>query len=713
MATTATWDRHHVSARHSDAAAVPAPHLGFRADIEGLRAVAVTLVVLAHAGIATLAGGYVGVDVFFVISGFLITTLLVKELSRTGTVSLAGFYARRAARLLPASTVVLVATLVASWLWLPPTRFRSVSLDALFSTFYGINWRLAAVGTDYFNDATAPSPLQHLWSLAVEEQFYLVWPLLLLATWAWRRGRSNHRLPIVMVLGGIVVASLLISVWQSEAAAPWAYFGAHTRAHELAVGALVAVSAGALTKLPKPLAAVLTWVGLAAVLTAALTFNENTTFPGYAALLPVLGTAAVIAGGTATGGKGAARLLGTWPFQQIGKLSYGWYLWHWPVLMIGPSALGVEPTVKVNLALAAGALALTVVSYHLVENPIRNRSWLKARARRGVSLGLVLSGAAAVLALVASTLTPPLPVGPPAVDTIAAVASAPDPEAALSKLIAEAVRQRDLPGNLTPSVAVANGDVPRVYPDNCSLTYTELRHKNPCTYGDVQGKEAIYLIGDSHGAHWYPAFDAIARDRGMRFVSLTKSGCQVPSVTVIFKALKRPYNECDTWRKWVIEKIRRDRPAMVVMSSNGGDGGGLVDASGRQIPTKGHADDALWVAGWRSTINQIKAPGTKLVLISDTPWPYRSAPDCAALHPRDLPVCGRPASEALYEPARRQEVATMAQSLGVTVIDPMPWFCTRTTCPIVVGNVLVYKDFSHISTFYARALVPLLDAKLP
>src|SRR3954447_26611047 len=162
-------------------------HIGFRPDIEGLRAIAVTLVVLSHAGISTFAGGYVGVDVFFVISGFLITTLLLKELTRTGRISLPGFYARRAIRLLPVSTVVVVATLIATWLFVPATRFKSISLDALFSTFYGINWRLAYEGTDYLNATAAPSPLQHLWSLAVEEQFYLVWPLLLLAVWAGRR----------------------------------------------------------------------------------------------------------------------------------------------------------------------------------------------------------------------------------------------------------------------------------------------------------------------------------------------------------------------------------------------------------------------------------------------------------------------------------------------------------------------------------------------
>src|SRR4051794_9806150 len=214
-------------------------HPGFRPDIEGLRAIAVTLVVLSHAGIGAFAGGYVGVDVFFVISGFLITTLLLKELTRTGRISLPGFYARRAIRLLPVSTVVVVATITASWLFLPATRFKSITTDALVSTFYGINWRLAYEGTDYLNATAAPSPLQHLWSLAVEEQFYLVWPLLLLAVWAGRRAYRRA----AIALSVLVVASLVVSVQQTVASAPWAYFGSHTRAWELGIGALVAVAA--------------------------------------------------------------------------------------------------------------------------------------------------------------------------------------------------------------------------------------------------------------------------------------------------------------------------------------------------------------------------------------------------------------------------------------------------------------------------------------
>ena len=680
--------------RSAPASTPAAAHLKFRPDIEGLRAIAVTLVVLSHAGIGALAGGYVGVDVFFVISGFLITTMLISQ----DRVSLPVFYARRAIRLLPASTLVLVATLAASWLWLPSTRFKSISLDALFSTFYGINWRLAAEGTDYLNATAAPSPLQHLWSLAVEEQFYLVWPVLLLVIGLAVKARRRRALAVA--LGVIVAVSLAVSVWQTAAAAPWAYFGSHTRAFELAVGALIAVAAGRITRTPK----VFAWIGLAAVIAAALIFDENTAFPGYAALLPVLGTAAVIAAG-------GPAFLGSWPFQQVGKLSYGWYLWHWPLLMIGPAALGRAPSVKLNLALAVAALALTVVTYHLVENPLRTRPWLRQRARRGLALGLTLSASAAVIALVAGQFTPPLATGPAAVDTASAVAGATDKPARLTQLITASLGSKRMPANMTPRLTAAAGDVPAIYGDLCHLNYEDARQDRPCVYGDPNGAKTMYLIGDSHAAHWFPGFDQAARDRGWKLVALTKSACQVPSVLVWNVPLKKPYTACAQWRDQVFARARADHPALIVLASNDLDNGGMIDAAGRRIPTVGHADDPLWVQGWQASFGKLAQPGTKLVLLQDSPWPQGDAPECLAAHARDITACDRPLAKSIVEPNRRKLVAAAARAAGVTVVDPTSWFCTA-TCPPVIGNTLVYKDNSHLTTAYARLLAPLLNAAI-
>ncbi|HET9516863.1 MAG TPA: acyltransferase, partial [Actinoplanes sp.] len=240
-------------------------HATHRRDIEGLRAIAVLLVVAYHCGVWPITGGYVGVDVFFVISGFLITGLLLRELRNRGTIGIPGFYARRAMRLLPASTVVVVATMAASAWWLPPLRRDGIFADALHTTFYGINYRLASIGTDYLGAETDPSPLQHFWSLAVEEQFYLIWPpLLLLVAVGRHRGRRRpvNTTRVYAVLAAVVAGSLLLSVWQTAGNANWAYFGAHTRAWELGAGALLAVAARTLARLPSTVARSLNGLGV-------------------------------------------------------------------------------------------------------------------------------------------------------------------------------------------------------------------------------------------------------------------------------------------------------------------------------------------------------------------------------------------------------------------------------------------------------------------
>lgn len=694
------------------ARAIPAPpeseprplHIGFRPDIEGLRAIAVTLVVLSHSGVATFAGGYIGVDVFFVISGFLITTRLLEELRSSGRISLRSFYARRMLRLLPLSFVVLVATLIGSWWWLPATRFKSISVDALFSTFYGINWRLANEGINYLNATAAPSPLQHLWSLAVEEQFYLIWPLsLLLIFWAGRRGSRR----LMVTLGAAVVVSLIISVQQTNVSAPWAYFGSHTRAWELGAGALVAIGASVLTRAPRLLASVLSWSGLAAVIVAALIFNVNTAFPGYAALLPVLGTAAVIAGGTGGTSSGAGTVVGTAPFRFVGKLSYGWYLWHWPVLVIlQAEAVGHPPSTKRNLVFALGALGLAFTTYHLVENPVRTCSWLRVRARRGLGLGLAVSGLVAGIAVVAGQFPPSLPIGPPAPDLTAELRSAADPQSRLSQLISESIPRQTIPKNLNPSVEKAGASLPKVYADKCHLGYQQTKSPGACVYGDANGARTMYLIGDSHAAQWFPAFDDLARERGWKLVALTKASCELPSVQTFNTVLKRAYSECVIWRNNTLNQIVKDQPALVVMASSDFDNGGLIDASGKPMPNGGPDEDPVWVQGWQRTWKMLR--GIPMMLLQDSPYPPGDAPECLSTRAHLVDTrCVRTVQKAIAEPTRRKLVAAAAGEVGIKVVDTTPWFCTA-RCPLIVGNTLVFKDNSHITVAYARALEPVI-----
>ncbi|MEU4690920.1 acyltransferase family protein [Actinoplanes sp. NPDC023714] len=669
----------------------PGSSPGFRPDIEGLRAVAVTLVVLAHAGVGRVEGGYVGVDVFFVISGFLITGLLLGEHGRTGSISLPRFYARRALRLLPVVTVVVLATVAAAWFWLPATRFRGITLDALFSTFYGINWRLAAEGVDYMNAGADPSPLQHLWSLAVEEQFYLVWPLLLLITIRSRR-------LLVAALGVLIVVSLALSVQQTGTSAPQAYFGSHTRAWELGFGALLAVAAAHLTRIPARVATALSWAGLAAIAAAAFTFTEKTPFPGYAALLPALGAAAVIAGRN--------PLLGVAPMRWVGKLSYGWYLWHWPVLTIWPAAVVRDPSVTLNLLFAAVALLLALATYHLVENPFRNQPRLRVRAHRGLLAGLAFSLLTVAVTVVAGRFTPPLPTGPAAPGTAAEIAAAADPQARLTELITASSGQFRMPSNLRPRIVDAGAEDPGHYADDCHLDYrsTELR---PCVYGSVSATRTLFLIGDSHAAHWFPAVEQAARTEGWRLVALTKAACQMPSVLNYSGPLKRPYTECVQWRDAVLNRVRAEKPDLVVLSSNDSDNGGLVGATGAIMPLDDHDP---WMEGWRTTWEQLA--GIPVVQIQDTVRPVGTTPECLAGNAWQIRACDQTRAEGIVRPGRRALIAEEARRAGIHVVDPAPWLCAGTVCPPIVGDTLVYRDGNHLTVAYSRALTPLIEPEI-
>jgi peptidoglycan/LPS O-acetylase OafA/YrhL len=697
----------------------------FRPDVEGLRAVAVGLVVLYHAGLTPISGGYVGVDVFFVISGFVITTTLAKELDRRGTISIAGFYARRATRLLPAATAVILVTLVASWLWLPPVLLGDIAADALASTSYAINYRLAHVGIDYFATDT-PSPLQHYWSLAVEEQFYLVWPLLLIALALLSRGRVRQGRRTVgnawtaLALVAVVVVSFAACVAITRVSLPWAYFGAPTRAWELALGALVAVGAHSLARVPAPIAAATTWTGLTAIVASALRFDDTTSFPGYVALLPVAGAAMVIAGGYTVPRCGAEVLLGTGPFQWIGKLSYSWYLWHWPVFMIAPWVLDAEPRLWQRLLLAAISLGLAALCFQVLGNPIRTAKSLRAVPWKGISVGASFSAGSVAAALLAGLLLPPaVGAGGKAEDMAAAIthdagraeqsgstamltaAEVQTAERRLTEAVAAGAALGPAPSNLTPTPYEAPEDLPLIYRDKCDPGYRKIEVDPPCQYGDVESATTVVLFGDSHAGQWFPAMEAIATQHRWRLVVFTKSACSPASVLAYAKRLNRPYYECEEWRERTMARIRAVRPAVVVLASVLGG-----------VPAARADTDQVWAEGWVTTIRGLKAEGRRIVLINDTPHPKTNIAECVSGHLDDVRACNSPVRVAVQRPSLRQMVAEAAIREGVVVVDPIDWFCTTNTCPAVVGNVLVYRDASHIARAYAATLSPLLAARM-
>ncbi|MER5554600.1 acyltransferase family protein [Streptomyces sp. NPDC002793] len=682
----------------SGGSAPPGGH-GLRLDIQGLRAVAVGLVVLSHAGVSQVSGGYIGVDVFFVISGFLITSLLLRELAATGRVSLRSFYARRALRLLPASSLVVVVTLVGAWLFLSKARLAEYAGDGLSSVLYAVNFRLAAAGTDYLAQNSPPSPFQHFWSLSVEEQFYLVWPLVLLLSWRAARGRLRMvAVPLALLCAGSFAASVLMT----NSSVSWAYFGSLTRIWELGAGALLALTTGRLERLPAALAAPLSWIGLACVTLAAVLYDAGTPFPGHHALLPVIGTVLVLAGGSVPTAHGAGWLLGRRPLVRLGGLSYGWYLWHWPLLVIAPAALGrPDGTAGVPLALGLSAIALGLawLTLRLVENPARFHRAFRRRPGRALALGAALTAGASALSLTAVAVPPTIETGGPAPALAQALSAAPAPQARLAEFLTSPPTA--LPSNLATPLPTVKSARSAVYRDGCHVNFAATRTR-PCVYGDPTSSRTVVLFGDSHAAQWFPALHRVATARGWKVASFTKASCKVADLTVVNG--RKPYTACDTWRADAVARIRSLRPDLVLASSS--------DAGS---PARPGADPLQqWITGFESTFRDLGASGARVAALLDTPWPKGDPVDCAARNSLQLHACANHLPDATRDPDRSTAIRAASSTTATTVIDPTPWLCAPRPglCPVVVADTSVYRDESHLSEAYAEALAPVLAPSL-
>ncbi len=710
-------------ARHEQTA-VAGTRRGFRPDVEGLRAVAVLAVVLYHAAVPGIGGGYVGVDVFFVISGFLITGLLWRELENSHTISLPAFYARRARRLLPAAMLVLVITVVASVAWLPPLQARSVTKDGLASAFYVSNIRFAIQGTDYLAQGTPPSSLLHYWSLAVEEQFYLVWPaVVLLAGLAWRHRRRVPVAPVVAALAAIAVGSFIWSLDWTTSNPPWAFFSLPTRAWELATGGLIALAVPALRRLPHGVAVPLGWLGLATIVASCIAMTGSTPFPGTAALAPVLGTAAVIAAGCSTARVGAHVLLGRRPMQVIGGTSYSWYLWHWPVLILAPALFGHSLNLGERLIAVLLSAVLARVTFVMVEDPIRFARPLRARPGRSLVFGGTLSVAALLASVASAQALPSLHgAGPAAAPIVLPSVSAPPAthaarapsgtrttqppsplqlaEAPVAAAIAQAVNTRNVPPNLQPPLANAQIDKAAPFFDGCALSWTDTV-QGDCSYADTSSPKRIVLFGDSHAAQWQPTFDAIATAHHWRLESLNKTTCPPLELPIFSPYLGRDYTECEQWRQEILARIRTEHPALVVL--------GVA----RHYDPSYHFTvySKQWLDGMSAMVREIRAMGVQVLVMGAIPKPPQDIPTCLSAHVSNATACTLDRATTVNAAGIRAEQAA-TESAGGHYLNLIPLFCTATRCPVIVGNNLVYRDDNHLTTYYATWLAPVIGAEL-
>ena len=676
----------------------------FRADIQGLRAIAVSLVLLFHLWPNRLGGGFVGVDVFFVISGFLITSHLYSRPPRTGR-DLAAFWSRRVRRLLPASLLVLAATAVATRLVAPETQWATTAHEIIAAATYVENWQLARTSVDYLAAENAASPVQHFWSLSVEEQFYLVWPVLMLLLVALSRRRGWRTGAVVSAgLGVVVAASLAFSVTATVAEPASAYFITPTRIWELGVGALLAIAAAGagprLSATPRWLRALLAWAGLGAIVVAALRYTGATPFPGWQAALPVLGAAAVIAACADETGASPVRLLALRPVQLLGDISYSVYLWHWPMVVLVPYVSGSHLGRLDKAAIILVTAVLAWLSKTYVEDRFRF-------AVQGVpvrrSFQLAAAGMAVVVALgVAQTVE----VGRHE-DTA---------RATLAKALADGGEcfgaaalsgGTDCPpstrGPSLPAPAQAADDKTEAYQRDCfePAPFTGVRR---CVFGDPHGAVSIALVGNSHAGHWLPALERVAKGKGWKVTTFLASECTANRAAVAWDA-ERKQRGCLSWARKVLDQTSSGEFDLVVTS----------ERNGRAAAGKTYDDSyPAWLAGYRKVVAGWVRARTNVLVIHDTATPgatLKSVPDCVAQHEDRLLACAGPRTR--WVP--RDPLVQAAQEAGVasvSTVDLNDHLCDGATCPAVIGGVTVYSDASHMTKTFATTLAPYLEPSL-
>ena len=537
-------------------------------QIQALRAFAAILVVIYHAGITS--GGYIGVDIFYVISGYLITGLLLRELDKTGTLGLRAFYLRRVKRLLPTSFFVLFITAITAWYLYPSSMRADLGKDIAAAGIYISNYLFAFWQMDYQNLSAIPPVVIHYWSLAVEEQFYLFWPFIILALYK-KGGRRRVGQGVV----AISIASFLFSLYQTSVEPIWAFYSLPTRAWELGVGALLLYIPARIKFSQNYL-----WIALALFIYGTFIFRDSTPFPGTAALVPVFATAISLAA------------VHSWPkilnrvgthrvIQWLGEISYPLYLWHWPLLVIPAVYLGRGLHIYEKLICVLATLIFADLTHRFIEEPLRHAQLPAKTVIRGGVIATAIS------------LSMGLAINSSHSDVVTLADGS-------KYSLAEIMKK------------------PLVYDDGCHVNNGETSSPD-CTYGLRGAKRKIVLFGDSHAAQWFPTLEKLANEKGFELISLTKSACPGPAVTKVDTG-EYKNKDCFAWREYAFNRIKKINPDAVLVSG----------FQHFEVPSQYSSRESWWREGEVKTYKSLQDSAQHIIYISDTPHPNRDIPSCIA-----------------------------------------------------------------------------------
>jgi peptidoglycan/LPS O-acetylase OafA/YrhL len=642
--------------------------LEYRGDIEGLRALAILMVIGAHAGVPWLTGGFVGVDVFFVLSGFLITGLLLREVAETGSIAFGRFYLRRLRRLMPALVLmVLVTSLVAAFVLTPAEQLQQPSAAAM-ATLWISNIHFAVAKLDYFAPGTDTNLFLHTWSLGVEEQFYLVWPLFLLGV-AGRRLTYIRRCRTTMTC--LIVAGLLASCVLTPRLPQWAFYMMPIRAWEFAVGALIWVGIRGRPQSPLGsrvnvgLAQWTGWIGLVMVIVPAFVYGPATPYPGWRAVFPVLGTAIMVWAGTHGRDIGVSRLLSVRPMQWLGRISYSWYLWHWPILLLAV-ALADSHDPWVRGGAIAVALVVALASYRWVEYPMRHQSWWLTRERVAWMGSLTLMMLVYLLS---------------------------------NQWFAVASAHLEDPAALR--YTRARSDMPVIYAQGCD-EYFRSSELHPCISGKPGALHTVVLMGDSIAGQWFPAVSKVFGGPDWRVVVLTKSACPMVDEPFVLGRIRRLYKECDVWRQRALTHIAAMHPDVVILST---------------VATNDFSE-AQWTDGTSRVLERIAASTSRIFILRGTPRLPFDGPECLVSHGDQLPqpgiprACQAPAADPHDELVKQWLREASSRYANVAFIDMNDLVCPGGTCSAEMGGAVVFRDAQHMTASFTLSLAPELERRI-